>query len=61
MEWKTKYKNGDKIIKSSFLLFPKTLKGKTRWLCFAKWEREFRESILDSSPGYYWIDLNWVD
>jgi len=57
MRWK-RPKEGQRRIKSQFLLFPKTIRGETRWLEFASWE----EAFFVGMTGYsWWGEMKWID
>jgi len=48
---------GDKRIRTSFLLWPKTIKQETRWMEKATWEEIYE-------PGLDWcqfIPVRWID
>ncbi len=58
MRWKTiNPKNGDTRRIKLFLLFPKTIKGETRWLEVAKYKQSFHY-YMDGSD---WEDECWID
>ena len=48
--------------RDGFLLFPRTIKGETRWLEYAFWMEEWKESqYADSSLGgsFHWEGVHW--
>ena len=55
--------NGDTRIKTKFLLFPKKIKGETRWLEKTSWQEECLKyySALWSDYVVRWDEVNWID
>jgi len=58
MKWKEKKQEKTKVV-FGFLLFPKTINGETRWLCFAKWRQWYYGGREFISPAR--IDDEWID
>lgn len=52
---------GDTRERSGFLFFPKTINYETRWLEWARWEQERRDSFNGYWLDTYWIDKEWSD
>lgn len=55
---------GETRMRFAFLLFPKTLNGETRWLCFARWEERYVPAMIPIMPfarlgGWAWG--HWID
>lgn len=68
MQWNanTPSKRGDRRMQSAFLMFPKTINGKTRWLERAEWEEELgpHPSIVPFlGPREFgkWEGIRWAD
>jgi hypothetical protein len=81
MEWRSKEKknikypkHNDSRVRRTFLLFPKTLKGITKWLCFVKIEQHYLKTESKPTggfdwqghPGYsgcsqFWFDYKWFN
>lgn len=49
-------------LRRGFLWWPRTINGKTRWLCFAAWEQEYcaRGYCVRGYPRRGWVDACWV-
>ena len=56
MRWNT-YKHGEIRIINTFLLFPKTINGETRWLEFALIKQQFHNYTCAS----VWDNICWLN
>lgn len=57
MRFKAKHENGEVKRITKFLWFPKRIRGETRWLEEATWEKTWYQS---SDIGWWYGD-KWVD
>lgn len=59
MRWNTpQYALGSNRARFSFLFFPKTIGGETRWLEFARWGEEVVRGKLTGL--LYWRETGWL-
>lgn len=56
-----KFYNNETRTIEKFLLFPKTIGGKTRWLEKVKIKQKIEENDPTDYFLYGWVDESWVD
>jgi hypothetical protein len=53
-------KNGNRRIRTQFLLFPKTIDYEIRWLEIASWEEEYESNYFNYNEFCKWQGLRWI-